>query len=156
MVQLFREKLRKSLEKNSDLTLTSDLQRFIDLSKEVELRSTTKERREVCKVKSLFIQAFIPHIVIHKVTHNVSDKVEEMLKYQLSEPSESQILYRNYVDVCCNTLQALSGSNTGCPDSILYNLIMSERQKYASSIWFNGFPEELRCGNLTYDQQKNF
>ena len=87
MVQLFREKLRKSLEKNSDLTLTSDLQRFIDLSKEVELRSTTKERREVCKVKSLFIWAFIPHIVIHKVTHNVSDKVEEMLKYQLLEPS---------------------------------------------------------------------
>ena len=26
---------------------------------------------------------------------------------------------------------------------------MSERQKYANLIWFNGFTEELRCGNLT-------
>ena len=43
-------------------------------------------------------------------------------------------------------------STTGCPDSILYNLIMSDRQKYAILIWSNGFPEELRCGNLGYDQ----
>ena len=41
------------------------------------------------------------------------------------------------------------GQNTGCPDSNLYNLIMSDRQKYGSLIWFNGFPEELRCGNFT-------
>ena len=46
----------------------------------------------------------------------------------------------------------MQGTNlciTGCPDSNLYNLIMSDRQKYGSLIWFNGFPEELRCGNFT-------
>ena len=48
MVIFFREKLGKLLQKHSDLTVP--LQRFIDLSKEVEMKNTSKERREVCKV----------------------------------------------------------------------------------------------------------
>jgi len=47
MVIFFREKLGKLLQKHSDLTVP--LQRFIDLSKEVEMKNTSKERREVCK-----------------------------------------------------------------------------------------------------------
>ena len=50
-----------------------------------------------------FCDSFVPHIM--------SDKFEEMLKYQLLEPSESLLVSETDVDVCCNTLQALDGSN---------------------------------------------
>ena len=47
-VQFFREKLKEPLERHTDLLVP--IQRFIDLSKEVELKSTTEERRKECKV----------------------------------------------------------------------------------------------------------
>ena len=47
LVQIFHEKLKKTLERNLDLEVP--LQRFVDLSKEVESKSTTEERKNACK-----------------------------------------------------------------------------------------------------------
>ena len=57
LVHFFREKLKKSLEKHSDLTVP--LQRFEDLSKEIDLKHTTKERREICKAN---LEVYKKHI----------------------------------------------------------------------------------------------
>ena len=48
LVQLFGEQLKKPLEKRADLLLP--MQRFIELSEEIMLKTTSEERRIECKV----------------------------------------------------------------------------------------------------------
>ena len=48
LVEMFRDKLNKPLERQCDLLVP--LQRFVDLSKEINSRNTSEERKNECKV----------------------------------------------------------------------------------------------------------
>ena len=48
-------------------------------------------------------------------------------------------------------VQMKAAYSTGCPGANIYVSTCSERQKYASQIWFEGVVGILNSGNLTYD-----
>ena len=140
LVQIFNDKLKKSLENHTHLLLP--LQRFIELSEEIESKNTTKERRNDCKnnlevykdkiccyLRKNF-DSGVHENKIHEAT-NKENKTKSECKKSFNEDLkdllnefECPVCFENYTSP-----KLLSCGHTFCADPCLKRILDRQRNK---------------------------